>query len=47
VNDEREPEDMTVAEYWAREYLAAGNPGDPDVVRNWFNAAMAHAKATQ
>ena len=44
MNDEREPEDMTVPEYWAREYLAAGNPGHTEVVRNWFTAAMAYAK---
>lgn len=43
MNDEREPEDMTTPEYWATAYLKAGNPGHPEVVRNWFNAAMAHA----
>lgn len=43
MNDEREPEDMTTPDYWARKYLEAGNPGHPEVVRNWFAAAMAYA----
>lgn len=44
MNGEREQEDMTTPDYWAGEYLKAGNPGHPEVVRNWFAAAMAYAK---